>query len=65
MSIPEEGKRTSNHQVVKVTYDTEKMHKFMIFNLVLSVLLMITVIYMNSLVCGQNEKITTLAKIVN
>jgi hypothetical protein len=65
MSIPEADKRTSSHQVVKVTYDTEKMHKFMVCNLVLSLLLIFTVMYMTSMICGQNEKITMLAKMIN
>jgi hypothetical protein len=53
MSIPEEGKKTSTHQVVNVTYDTDAMRKFMILNVVLSLILMSTVIYMASVVCGQ------------
>ena len=48
-----------------MTYDTEKMHKFMVCNMVLSLLLILTVVYMTSMLCGQNEKITLLAKMVN
>lgn len=65
MSIPEVDKRTSTHQVVKVTYDTDKMHKFMVFNVALSLLLIGMVAYMSCKICGQNEKITMLANMVN
>jgi hypothetical protein len=65
MSIPEVDKKTSSHQVVKVTYDTEKMHKFMLCNLILSLLLILTVAYLTSMICVQNEKIFMLANMIN
>lgn len=65
MSIPQESKKTATHQVVNVTYDTDAMRKFMILNVVLSLILMSTVIYMASVVCGQTSQIQMLSKMVN
>lgn len=51
--------------MVKVSYDSEKMHKFMVFNIILSVVLLFSVIMMTETIGEQEDQIRELARTVN
>jgi hypothetical protein len=64
MSVPEDNKKTE-HQVVKVSYDTNFMHRLVLLNILLSIILVIFVYSLSCQISTQQSTITQLGKIIN